>query len=63
MAVKCLDGAHRARDVMLVESMAQLGWLDDAQVGRLEKYHKPLIKNHLDKVVGRLEHNFRLDIH
>lgn len=60
LALKIEDGTKRAIEPAVVEALAQLGVLDDAELSRLSKFHRPVIKNHRKISVGEMRPVFDL---
>lgn len=60
IAVKIEDGSYRGLGPTVVETLAQLGILDDAQQAELVSYHKPEIDNRRGLIVGRVQTVFNL---
>ena len=60
-AIKVPDGGRRAVEVALVQTLADLGVLDDADVRALSKHGHPDVHNTRDEVVGEVRSAFSLD--
>jgi len=61
IAVKIEDGdVRRARDPVVVETLRQLGLLDDAQLASLARYARSTIFNHSKTEVGEVRTCFKL---
>jgi L-asparaginase II len=61
LALKVADGARRAQDVALIELLVEAGALDEGAAAGLEEHRRPDIRNHADRVVGRID--ARLPLH
>jgi L-asparaginase II len=62
IAVKIQDGASRALATVVIETLAQLGVLDEAQQAELATYHKPVVTNHRGLRVGEVIPVFNLSL-
>jgi L-asparaginase II len=60
IALKIEDGTARARHPAVVEVLAQLGLLGDAELAALKHYHNPVVRNHRKLEVGELRAVFDL---
>lgn len=60
IAIKIEDGGRRALDPVVVESLLQLGLLDESEERSLAGYHKPAVTNHRGLTVGDLRPVFEL---
>jgi L-asparaginase II len=61
VAIKIEDGdARRARDPVVIETLRQLGLLDQAQLARLERYAHSIVRNHRQLEVGAVRACFKL---
>jgi L-asparaginase II len=60
IALKIQDGATRALATVVIETLAQLGVLDEAQQAELAAYHKPVLKNYRGLRIGEIIPVFRL---
>jgi L-asparaginase II len=61
IAIKIEDGdIRRARDPVVIETLRQLGLLDDEQTGQLAKYSRAKIYNHRKIEVGEVRTCFKL---
>lgn len=60
VAVKIEDGTKRGLEPVVVETLAQLGLLDESEQRALAPYHKPLITNHMGVTVGEVHSAFEL---
>jgi L-asparaginase II len=60
IAIKIEDGAKRALMPVVIETLAQLGVLDDAERAALAEYHRPVVTNHRKLVVGEIRPAFDL---
>jgi L-asparaginase II len=61
IAVKIEDGdVRRSRDPVVIETLRQLGLLDDAQLAALASYARSTIFNHRKVEVGEVRTCFRL---
>ncbi|WP_353893049.1 asparaginase [Proteinivorax hydrogeniformans] len=61
IAVKMEDGMPRGRQAAVVETLKQLGALDEEQLKELKDYHIKENKNHRDDVVGLIKPTFNLE--
>jgi L-asparaginase II len=61
IAIKMEDGSYRGLGPVVVETLVQLGLLDDAQQSELAYYHKPEIDNRRGLKVGQVQTVFNLD--
>jgi L-asparaginase II len=61
LAIKVQDGGSRALGTVVIETLAQLGLLDEAQQSELRAYHRPIVKNHRDLTVGEIIPIFSLE--
>ena len=62
IAIKIEDGAKRAISPVVIETLAQLGVLDEAELERLGQFHHPLIKNYRGILAAELRAVFKLEI-
>ena len=63
LAAKIEDGEdRRARPVVVIEAMRQLGILDDAALATLAPYARLAIRNHRGDTVGEVRPTFTLPI-
>jgi L-asparaginase II len=62
VALKIQDGAPRALATVVIETLAQLGVLDDAQQTPLANLHKPVVNSHRGLHVGDINPIFNLPI-
>jgi L-asparaginase II len=61
LALKIEDGEdRRARPTVVIESLRQLGVLDDAALERLARYAKFIVRNHRGDEVGEVRPSFEL---
>lgn len=60
IALKIQDGATRALATVVIETLAQLGVLDEAQQTELAAFHKPVLKNYRGLRIGEIIPVFRL---
>ncbi|MEW6129960.1 MAG: asparaginase [Acidobacteriota bacterium] len=60
IAIKIDDGAYRGLNPAVVETLAQLGVLDDSEQAELAQYHQPVIKNVRGLEVGEIRAVFDL---
>jgi L-asparaginase II len=61
LALKIEDGEDkRARPTVVIESLRQLGVLDDAALDRLARYAKFVVRNHRGDEVGEVRASFEL---
>jgi L-asparaginase II len=60
IAFKMEDGSYRGLGPTVVETLGQLGVLDDEEVGRLATYHRPIIENRRGLDVGDVRPVFKL---
>jgi L-asparaginase II len=62
VAIKVVDGSPRALGPIVVETLKQLGLIDDiAKFPTLQRYEAPSIKNARKLLVGEIRADFRLD--
>ena len=62
IAMKIEDGdERRARNLVVLEVLHQLGLLDRPALDKLSAYHRPEVKNHRGMVVGHVRPCFRLE--
>ncbi|HEY6330882.1 MAG TPA: asparaginase, partial [Blastocatellia bacterium] len=54
VAIKVEDGSQRAAAPVVVETLSQLGVLDQPELKQLADYHHPTIKNHRKIKVGEI---------
>jgi L-asparaginase II len=61
IAIKIEDGdTRRARDPVVIETLRQLGALDDEQCARLARYARSILRNHRRLEVGAVRPCFKL---
>lgn len=60
IAIKMEDGANRGLGPSVVETLRQLGVLDEAEVERLATYHRPIVENRRGLKVGEARAVFDL---
>jgi L-asparaginase II len=60
IALKIQDGATRALATVVIETLAQLGVLDEAQQTELAVFHRPVLKNYRGLQIGEITPVFRL---
>jgi L-asparaginase II len=60
IALKIQDGATRALATVVIETLAQLGVLDETQLAELAVFHKPVLKNYRGLQVGEVRPVFDL---
>jgi L-asparaginase II len=60
VAIKIEDGSQRALDPVVIETLGQLGLVDDDAKQALEKHRRPIILNHRKERVGAIEPAFTL---
>ncbi len=60
MAVKIADGTQRAIGPAVVETLKQIGLLNEKQIVKIKKFSHPLIKNFRGDQVGFIQVEFRL---
>ena len=60
MAVKIADGGQRAIGPAVIETLSQTGLLSRKQIGRMNKFSYPIIKNFRGDEVGFVRAEFRL---
>jgi L-asparaginase II len=60
IALKIQDGGARALATVVIETLSQLGILDEAQQTELAAYHKPVVNNHRGLRVGEVLPVFNL---
>jgi L-asparaginase II len=54
------DGGNRGLGPTVVETLRQLGVLDEAEVARLATYHRPIVENRRGMKVGETRAAFDL---
>lgn len=62
IAIKVEDGARRALEPVVIETLAQLGSLSDRELQELASYHRPAVTNHRGTVVGEVRTVFDLGL-
>ena len=60
MAVKIADGGQRAIGPAVIETLKQMGLLSGKQIGRMNKFSHPIIKNFRGDEVGFVKAEFEL---
>ncbi len=60
MAVKIADGGQRAIGPAVIETLRQMGLLSRKQIGRMNKFSHPIIKNFRGDEVGSIRAEFDL---
>jgi L-asparaginase II len=60
MAVKIADGTQRAIGPAVIESLKQMGLLNEKQISKINKFSHPLIKNFRGDQVGYIKAEFKL---
>jgi L-asparaginase II len=60
IALKMEDGSYRGLGPTVVETLAQLGVLNEDEVGQLARYHRPLVENRRGVNVGEVRPVFKL---
>lgn len=60
IAIKMEDGSYRGLGPAVVETLAQLGVLNEDEVAHLATYHRPLIENRRGENVGEVRAVFKL---
>jgi L-asparaginase II len=60
MAVKIADGGQRAIGPAVIETLRQMGLLSRKQIGRMNKFSHPVIKNFRGDEVGFVDAEFKL---
>lgn len=60
IALKMEDGSYRGLLPAVVETLSQLGILEESEVGELERYHHPPIENRRGTIVGEVRPIFNL---
>jgi L-asparaginase II len=60
IAIKVEDGSNRGIGPVVVETLRQLGVLDEAEVGQLNSFHSPVIENRRGVKVGEVHASFEL---
>jgi L-asparaginase II len=60
MAVKITDGTQRAIGPAVIESLKQMGLLNEEQIVKIKKFSHPLIKNFRGDQVGYIKAEFKL---
>ena len=54
LALKVEDGASRAAEVTLLAALERLGWLPEPVLRDLERFARPILRNHAGTEVGRI---------
>jgi L-asparaginase II len=62
IAIKIDDGSRRALYPAIVETLVQLGILDQKQQARLSSFHREPVTNHSGQIVGELKAVFKLQV-
>jgi L-asparaginase II len=62
IALKIQDGATRALATVVIETLAQLGVLDEEQQAELASYHKPVLNNYRGLRIGEIIPAFNLGL-
>ncbi|MCH7680674.1 asparaginase [candidate division KSB1 bacterium] len=60
IAIKIDDGSGRASAAVMLEVLAQLDLISQAELDKLSKYRKPVFKNHAGIETGFINVNFKL---
>ena len=60
IAIKVEDGSYRGMGPAVIETLAQLVVLDEAEIGELAFYHRPKVDNRRGIVVGEIRATFTL---
>jgi L-asparaginase II len=55
------DGSYRGLGPTVVETLAQLGVLNEQQLGRLTTFHQPSVENRRGAAVGEVRATFNLE--
>jgi L-asparaginase II len=61
IALKMEDGSYRGLGPTVVETLAQLGVLNEQEVGTLATFHRPLVENRRGQNVGEVRAVFTLE--
>ena len=61
IAIKMEDGSYRGLGPTVIETLAQLGVLNEDEVGQLAAYHRPLVENRRGNTVGEVRAVFKLE--
>ena len=61
IAFKMEDGSYRGLGPAVVETLSQLGVLDDAELAQLASYHRPIVDNRRGTKVGEVRAVFKLE--
>ncbi|HXG63933.1 MAG TPA: asparaginase [Blastocatellia bacterium] len=61
IAIKMEDGSYRGLGPAVIETLAQLGVLDQSQQAQLTSYHHPVLKNRREVEVGEVRPAFDLE--
>ena len=62
LALKMEDGSYRGMGPAVVEALAQLGVLDQAETTELESYHRPVLENRRGLRAGEVRTAFELKV-
>jgi L-asparaginase II len=60
IAIKIEDGANRGLGPVVVETLRQIGVLDEVEVAQLKLFHRPVIENRRGVKVGEVHTTFEL---
>ncbi len=60
IAIKMEDGSYRGLGPTVVETLAQLGVLNEEEAGQLATHHRPLVENRRGENVGEVRAVFKL---
>jgi L-asparaginase II len=60
IALKVEDGGERGRNAVAIETLAQLGLLDDSMAAAMRDYHRPKLRNFAGREVGEVRPRFDL---
>ncbi len=61
VCIKIVDGNERAIYPVVIEVLKSLGILNDKELAMLKEWHRPLLKNNLDEVIGEIVPVFDLN--
>ncbi|HXO19113.1 MAG TPA: asparaginase [Thermoanaerobaculia bacterium] len=61
IALKIADGGERCRDGVVMDLLRQMGSLSGAEVGALEEFYRPALRNRRDLIVGEVRPEVELE--
>jgi L-asparaginase II len=60
IAIRVADGSFRAHPAIVIETLRQLGLMDEGFFDQLERHHPPTVRNHNGLDVGAIRPSFEL---